>query len=157
METYLVASAIDLNSDRAVRYAAGYFLDTALTWYRLHQKKVDAGTATAWTNWTEFKEEIIKRFQPIEPEQIARDRLFSLKQYRSVRAYADAFNQCMLEIPEYIEKDMIARFIRGLKSDIRVHVQSQKPATVDVAIDLAVQFESVLWDARRSSTDSFYR
>lgn len=149
METYLTATDIQLDTTEAVNFAAGFLLDTALTWFRLHRKKVADGTATDWTSWNTFKDEILRRFQPIEPEQLARTKLLSLKQTKSVRSYADAFNQCLLEVPEYIEKDMVMRFVKGLQKDVRVHVQSQKPATVDAAIDLAIQMDAVLREADR--------
>lgn len=120
METYMQASGMNLSSEEAVTFASGYLLDTALTWYRLHSKKVSEGTATAWGNWPDFKAEVLRRFQPIEPEHVARTRLLTLKQTKSVRAYADAFNQCLLEVPDYIEKDMV---MRGLsKACIRTSV-----------------------------------
>lgn len=151
METYLQANGTNLTNDAAVRTAAGYFTDSALTWYRLHMNKVETGTAKAWNNWQDVKSDIIRRFQPVEPERSARNKLYTLRQQKSVRAYADAFNQCMLEIPHMLEKDRLEKFLKGLRTDIRVHVQLHRPTTVDEAIDKAIEIDTVLWEANRDN------
>lgn len=150
METYLVASGIDLTTASSVRLAAGYLADSALTWYRLHLAEVDRGVCAPYQAWLCFKEALLKRFVPIPPDTLARGRLYTLKQHQSVQAYAAEYNDCMLQIVDMSEKDRIDRFLRGLKSDIRVLVELQRPASLVDAIELATQIDSIVWQARRA-------
>lgn len=161
METFMAASAMNLNGAHAALYAAGYLTDSALTWYRLHLQSVQQGRAAAFNSWYEMKAELVRCFQPISPERAARDRLNTLFQGKSVRQYAETFSQCILEIPDMAEGDRVSRFLQGLKPKVRLHVEIQQPATLARAIELATQVDSLMWQidnkgARSRATRSFY-
>lgn len=135
METYLRANNVDLTNPTAVTYAAGFLADSALTWYRMHSADVARGVTQEYNNWDEFRTALITRFTPISPERTARQKLATLKQRQSVRAYAQEFNLCMIELPEMNEKDRIFRFLEGLKPEVRIHVELKNPRTLAEAIE----------------------
>jgi hypothetical protein len=145
MENYLGACDIKLDSSAVVHYAAGYLADSALTWHRMHQIDVARGTTTEYASWTAFKDALISRFTSISAERTARQKLSSLRQGKSVREYAQAYNMCMIELPEMDEKDRLFRFMEGLKPEVRIHVELKKPSTLAEAIELAIQTDSLLW------------
>lgn len=149
MENYLIANRVDLNTSASVQVAAGYLGDSALTWYRLYLAEVDRGVMVALTSWNAFKDALLRHFVPIAPEKVARTRLYTLKQTQSVQSYANEYNMCMLDIPDMTEKDRVDRFLRGLKPDIRVLVELQKPAMLVDAIELATQIDSIMWQSRK--------
>lgn len=149
MENYLVANSMDLTTPASVSIAAGYLADSALTWYRLYLAEVERGGVEAYDSWATFKTALLRRFTPIAPEVTARSKLCNLKQTQSVQSYAMEYNKYMLDIPDMNEKDRIDRFLRGLKCDVRVLVELQKPPTLMDAIELATQVDSIMWQARK--------
>jgi len=72
----------------------------------------------------------------------------------SVQAYATEYNLCMLDIPDMSEKDRVDRFLRGLKVDVRVLVELQKPVTLNAPVELATSIDSIMWRSRRNSNVS---
>jgi len=149
MENYLIANNVSLDNPNSVTLAAGYLADSALTWYRLHLAEVDRGLVMPYQNWVTFKEALLKKFVPIAPEMLARTKLYNIRQTQSVQAYAMEYNMCMLEIFDMSEKDRVDRFVRGLKPEVRVLVQLQKPAALVDAIEVATQIDSIMWQARK--------
>jgi hypothetical protein len=149
VETYLRASNVDLTAAVSVTYAAGFLADSALTWYRLHLADVARGVALEFVDWEAFKSALTTRFTPISPERTARQRLTTLRQGRSARAYAQEFNLCMIELPEMGEKDRIYRFLEGLQPEIRIHVELKNPKTLAEAIEWAIQTDSLVWQIKK--------
>lgn len=147
METYLAAEGgLDyLATPAAAITAAGYLRGAALNWWRNHQQSVERGLATVFNTWTQFKEALVKQFTPIAPGESAREKLDTLRQTRSVYAYAQEYTSCMLELPNMDEADKVHRFINGLKPSVKIHVKLQKPATLSEAIELAIKADALLW------------
>lgn len=145
METYLQAHSVDLNLPGTVTYAASFLKDSALNWWLRCQQEVAAGKRQAFANWVAFKQEFINTFTPVKPDYDARNKLDRLSQTRSVSEYASHFNTLMLELPNMDEADRIHFFIRGLKSEIRMHVTLRKPVTLHEAVEMAIQADGLLW------------
>eukprot|EP00878_Enallax_costatus_P029486 GHUV01031977.1.p1 GENE.GHUV01031977.1~~GHUV01031977.1.p1 ORF type:complete len:303 (-),score=31.63 GHUV01031977.1:148-1056(-) len=152
METYIVASSLDINSPQAAVFAAGYLSDSALTWYRLHLQSVQQGRAVAFANWHQLRDEVVRCFQPIAPEHEAMERPNTLQQGRSVKQYCEIYSQCVLEIPYMSEGDRISRFLAGLKPQVRLHVELQHPDKLARAIELAIQVDSLVWQMQTRSS-----
>jgi hypothetical protein len=155
MENYLTANRVKLDEASSVTLAAGYLADSALTWYRLHLSEVDRGVVQPYRDWHTFKTALLKKFVPIAPEVLARTKLYHIRQTQSVQTYATEYNMCMLEIPDMTEKDRVDRFCRGLKAEVRVLVELQKPSTLVEAIELATQIDSIMWQSRKTLPRSF--
>ncbi len=60
-----------------------------------------------------------EHFGVVDGERIARDRLYTLKQYKSVVNYIQQFEDLVVQILEITEKEMLHKFIFGLKPNVR--------------------------------------
>lgn len=152
MESYLQGNDVLLDTPQAATYAAGYLSGAALTWYRLHLAEVARGAAVPFLTWSDFRNALITRFTPISPERTAREKLSILRQRNSVRAYAQEYNLCMLELADMSEKDRIFRFLEGLKPDVRIHVELQNPNTLAEAVELAIKADSLVWQVKKGNS-----
>ena len=72
----------------------------------------------------------------------------NLRQRTSVTGYANQFSGLLLEVPHMHPADAIYQFVKGLKLQIRLHVELQRPSTVNDAIRLAQAADSALCYAR---------
>ena len=148
MENYLLASNVNLDTPAAVTYAAGFLADTALTWHRIYRINVQGGRPP-YASWTEFKTALTSRFTFLSAERTARQKLSSLRQTGSVRSYAQAYNLCMIELPEMNERDRMFRFMEGLKPEVRIHVELKEPTNLSQAMELAIQTDSLLQQVKK--------
>jgi hypothetical protein len=151
MGNYLASCHVAENDPEAVRVAAGYLTDSALTWWRTIEQEVQRGVIQPIGTWEDFKARLITRFTPITPEYAARARLTTLRQTSSVRDYAERYNLCMIELPHMEECDRIFRFLTGLKPEIRVHVELSKPTTLESAIESAIQVDTLMWHSKKKA------
>jgi hypothetical protein len=149
IKTYLLATGEDLNSKQAVDCSASYLCGTALSWWRAYCNKVEKKEARPFTTFAEFTDALIKRFTTLPPDYAARMRLNTLRQTRSVQDYADKFNACMVELPNMDEADRIHNFIRGLKAPLQTDVTLKRPKTLNEAIELACEADSLVWANRK--------
>jgi len=152
METYLSAEGgvQYLSTSAAAFTAAGYLRGAALNWWRNHEQAVTTGQVTEFRDWQEFKTALISQFTPISPAESAREKLDTLKQTRSVYAYAQDYTACMLELPNMDEADRIHHFVNGLKPKVKIHVKLQNPKSLNEAIELAMRADSMLWNGSKS-------
>lgn len=148
LETYLHGEGADLSRPDVVAFAAAYFKDAALNWYRIHVREVELHHKPDFAYWAEFKQAFISQFTPIDPEVDARERLARLTQNKSVLSYASDFNALMLELPHMDESDRIWRFTNGLRPQIRIQVKLHNPRTLHDAVEIAIRTDSVMWDSR---------
>jgi hypothetical protein len=153
METFLAATggAGYLGIRDAVQTAAAYLRGNALNWWRQHLHAVRSGVAVDFNTWEEFKTALIRQFTPVPPEVSARETLDRLKQTGSVYNYAQEYTSCMLQLPNMDEGDRVHRFIKGLKTEVRLHVALQQPDTLNKAIELAVKADAMVWKDKRTT------
>ena len=130
----------------AVPHAVTYLTGAAMTWWRTLEASGPPST------WPAFATAIEKAFKSVETERIARDRLATLRQRTSVSDYADTFTRLLLDVPNIHPSDVVYRFLQGLKPTIRLHVELQRPATLDDAITLAQTVDSTLFSIRQHTT-----
>ena len=72
----------------------------------------------------------------------------NLRQRTSVTDYANQFSGLLLEVPHMHPADAIYQFVKGLKPQIRLHVELQRPSTVNDAMRLAQATDSALYYTR---------
>ncbi|KAG1488037.1 hypothetical protein G6F54_012300 [Rhizopus delemar] len=105
-------------------------------WNQLSQKNEESVT------WEKFKIDLEYAFKPSYSEQSARDRLASIKQTTSVSEYADAFQDILLDLPRVSDDEALDRFVRGLKNDVRIHVLTKEPRSLEEANRFAIAYDS---------------
>ena len=138
MTLYLTLSGL-LGTAQAVPHAVSFLIGAARTWWRTQE-----ASGSPPTTWAAFKASFLEAFQTIDAERMARDRMVNLKQRTSVTDYANQFSGLLLEVPEMHPADAVYRFVRGLKPQIRLHVELQRPSTVNDAMRLAEAADSAL-------------
>ena len=107
----------------------------AKTWYRSIRDPTVEGDHV--TTWTEFLQELKNNFSPADPVQLARDQLFDLRQYGSVRDYSAMFRQICNQIPKISEEEKLDKYIRHLKPRIKRELVMRHPDDLSEAMRLA--------------------
>lgn len=130
------ASSTVISDPRALFWAVGHLKGDAADWWlaRVATYKNDMG---GFANFEEFAAELVSYFSDPNPADNARDKLKRLRQTTSAAAYASAFTQNLLELPNRDEGDNVYDFVRGLKPSIQQLVAQQQPATLMDAIKAA--------------------
>ena len=122
-----------------INFAAAYFQGAALTWWTS-----DATNRNIQT-WQQFKQVVLKRFQPIGAGMLNRQRLSQLKQGgRTVTAYAEEFQNILAPITDMSETDKVFNFLTGLTTvnNLRGKVMQTRPLDLISAISTAVNQEA---------------
>lgn len=133
-----ISSCIEANK---VKFAAGTFLETALSWWNSHIKTVTLEVANT-TPWEDFKAMMVEEYCPREQVQKMENEFWSHKmQGSNITTYTDRFNDLAMFCqgmvnPEYRR---IERYIWGLAPEIQGLVTAARPATFDSAKRLAHQ------------------
>lgn len=138
-------AVMGVTSDEArITYIATLLRDAAADWWRGLHIAAQAGRKTVPSTWGEFKSAITAHFQPIHEEDFARQLIRTLKQHRSVRDYVVRFQEVSLQIPTMDERSRVDAFTAGLKQDVRRWVKLQAPPTLERAMEIAEQYQTMM-------------
>jgi hypothetical protein len=153
MEAYLHAEGYNLQSQpAAVLVAAAYLKGPALLWHLAHRRDVERGHKPDYVGYEEFKLAFITRFTPVDPAVTAREKLDRCRQTKSAYAYTAEFDSLIMELPNMDEADKLHKYIHGLKAQLQMHVQLQRPRTLAEAQDLAIRADTSLWTLGRGNS-----
>ncbi len=108
MNNYLANSS----TEEALPIAISYLQGHAHEWWIMY-KETEEGQRI--TNWTQLKEALTSRFETLNKEKIARDKLAKWKQLKDVSTFNDDFQNIILDIPNISIEEQIDRYTRGLK------------------------------------------
>jgi hypothetical protein len=137
VEQYLLAYGVNNESQR-IAFAAASFKGLALQWWQNHCL-LHPGLGLTWG---QFKDEVRKRFQPVEASRTARVNLRSLKQgNKSVQDYCSAFYEQLQSIHDMSEADKVENFMMGLNSSIYAEVDRRDPLNLQDAMMYAQRTE----------------
>ena len=75
----------------------------------------------------------------------------NLKQYGIVFEYVSVLTALTIRIPGLVQTQILDKFIRELKSKIRIEVELRDPKTPDEAYRLADRFDRIVYGARNNS------
>lgn len=98
-----------------------------------------------------------ERFFPSDYIKRIRDRLDGLKQVTSVKDYVDKFEALLLQIPseDYHDADMMHKFLRKLKPEIKKLVMVSGPNTLNEAYQQAERIDDIVYaSSKENRTDS---
>ena len=122
-----------------IAFAVSYLGPVPLQWW-------DANPAhqTVQT-WDEFVRLLRARFRPVHAAKQARTELFKIKQApsQSAGAYAAAFQELLVSLPDMHVDDQVFLFIRGLSPALKRRVGDKEFATLSAAINAAVSSEGL--------------
>jgi Retrotransposon gag protein len=146
----------NLPAERQAVFAASFFKDNAVLWWRSFvgaRLAANNNQATLIT-WDEFTTATRAQFRPINAERVAREKLMSLKQTGSVFTYTHQFRTILLELPDMAEADRLFAYVRGLKSNIAALVQVSNPQTVSAAAATAESVDAIFWEHRPNQSSA---
>lgn len=125
-----------------ISYAIGWLSGPALDWWESEEKAYPAANhGVPLTDWNVFVERLRDRYRPRLPAEIARQQLRSLVQKGRVEYYCNQFLSLVAHIPNRNEEDKIFDFKTGLDRRLAAKVAERQPATLQEAIEIAVQAE----------------
>ena len=111
MDNYLS----EVSEEEALPLAVSYLSGSAHEWWIVHHQ---TETGQLITTWAEMKESITSRFDTLNKEKVARDKLAKWRQIKDVSSFNDDFQKILLDIPSISKEEKIDRYTRGLKSYI---------------------------------------
>jgi cell division septum initiation protein DivIVA len=140
MRYQFAAYGAPLASEQArIAFAVSYLGPVPLQWW-------DANPAhqTVQT-WEEFVRLLRARFRPVHAAKHARTELFRIKQApsQSAGAYAAAFQELLVSLPDMHVDDAVFLFVRGLSPALKRRVGDKEFATLSAAINAAVSSEGL--------------
>src|SRR5258708_27353840 len=74
---------------------------------------------------------------------MVRDRLSALKQYGAVSKYNQEFTALALQIPDLSDAEKLDRYLRGLKTSIKVDIELAEPTTLADAMAKAQRIDNI--------------
>jgi Retrotransposon gag protein len=122
-----------------IAFAVSYLGAVPLQWWDANPAHQQVQT------WTEFVGLLHARFRPVHAAKQARTELFKIKQAasQSAGAYAAAFQQLLVSLPDMHVDDQVFLFVRGLLPSLKRRVGDREFATLSAAINAAVQSEGL--------------
>ncbi|HXP49092.1 MAG TPA: hypothetical protein VN922_04015 [Bacteroidia bacterium] len=138
---------------RKIDLVGTYFTSAghALKWYRSVVNATPAGDQPFGGTWDTFKTQFLKRFKIIDSKKIARDKLAALKQWASVSKYNFEFTGICVDIDDMNEAEKLDRYIRGLKTPIRVEVELAAPRDMNDAMSKAQRIDLISFPVRNGT------
>ena len=140
-----------LDPAQQIIHAASRFRDNAAVWWQHLQQLILRGLRQSIDNWDTFQAAMLAEFQPMDNIKTARDKLADLSQRTSVATYASCLRDLAIQIPDLSPGDLLHKFNRGLKPNIRREVELRDPTTLDEAIKLAERVDTIDYSMHRSS------
>ena len=140
MRYQFAAYGASLQSEEArIAFAVSFLGPVPLQWW-------DANPLHRTTDtWDGFVALLRGRFRPVHAAKQARTELFKIKQTarQSAGAYAAAFQQLLVSLPDMHVDDQVFLFVRGLQPSLLRRVGDKEFATLSAAINAAVQSEGL--------------
>ncbi|GBG88932.1 hypothetical protein CBR_g48543 [Chara braunii] len=124
-------------------YEAAQLRDYAASWWQDLSSKTFGNSGIAISNWRSFKDALLSQFQPVNMHLTARDKLFAMRQHRSVKDYAAAMRNLFVYTSDMSESDRVYLFMRGLKPHLFREVRLKAPTSFDLAVELADRLDQL--------------
>ncbi len=143
--------AIGLNDPtRKAAIAATFLEGDAITWW------MSVMNQHPNIEWDEFQTLVKARYVPVEAMKIARDKLYDIKQFKSVADYCSRFQTvCNVLVGEMNEVHTVSLFVGGLQPEIRKFVELNDPSTLVEAMSVAQRVEHTNRGSARARQDNY--
>lgn len=140
MDVYFDAQRIMPSDVDKIAYAASLLRRHAKAWWADYRTRLAAGhveAAGVIDTWERFKASLTARFQPVDTEKTAFDRLRALQQRTSVASYTYDFLNLTTDITNFPDNLKLMQYVSGLKPHIRTQVEISNPTNLNAAIQIA--------------------
>ena len=127
------------SEESRIAFAVSYLGAVPLQWWDADPSHQSVRT------WADFVALLRGRFRPVHAAKQARTELFKIKQApsQSAGAYAAAFQQLLVSLPDMHVDDQVFLFVRGLAPALKRRVGDKEFVTLSAAINAAVQSEGL--------------
>lgn len=127
------------NEPSRIAFAVSYLGSVPLQWWDANPAHQRVQT------WEEFVRLLRERFRPVHAAKQARTELFKIKQTLSqtAGAYAAAFQELLVSLPDMHVDDQVFIFIRGLSPALKRRVGDKEFTSLSAAINAAVSSEGL--------------
>ena len=122
--------------------------DEVLLWYRFSYETWDPAISFIWSI---LRASMREYFALPNEDRRLQNEWANLKQYEIVFEYVSVLTALAMRIPGLSQTQILDKFIRGLKSKIRIEVELRDPKTPNEAYRLADRFDRIVYDARNNS------
>ena len=96
----------------ALPIAVSYLEEGAHEWWIVFKERQEGKQITHWIG---LRESIVSRFDTLNKEKFARDKLAKWRQAKDVVTFNQYFQEILLDIPDIAMKEQADRYTRGLK------------------------------------------
>ncbi|KAF2304642.1 hypothetical protein GH714_037242 [Hevea brasiliensis] len=121
---------------RKVNNAPLFLAESAMVWWHQRMLDMEKGTCCIKT-WKKFKRELKKQFYPENAADEARAKLRRLTQRSTIREYVKEFSEVLLEIPEYLDQELLFFFKDGLQAWVRLEIERRGAPNLVTTITIA--------------------
>ena len=101
-----------VEEDKALPIAVSYLSEGAHEWWIVF-KETEEGKKVH--TWKDLKSALASRFETLNKEKVARDKLAKWKQLKDVVSFNEDFQRILLDIPNISNDEQIDRYTRALK------------------------------------------
>ena len=123
----------------ALNVANSYLDGYAHEWWIVYKQSEEGSTITTWP---QLKGALMQRFQTLNKEKIARDKLAKWRQIKDVVHFNNDFQKIILDIPDISLAEQLDRYTRGLKPIIWKEMCTQDYASLTEAMRDAERIEA---------------
>lgn len=99
------------------------------------------GKRQPFSGWEEFKNEVLKRFEP-DDDGTPYEELLTLRQMTTVQAFQSLFEVLSLMVDGLSEETLTVAFMNGLLEEIQAEVKLFYPLTLEETMERARQVEN---------------
>jgi hypothetical protein len=148
MRQYLQFHNMDLDNPSVIFIVSGHLKGYAADWFSLCKLRNGNDPFGGFKTFAEMEEAALLQFREQDPEKKARHAIKHAKQTSTVVEYVKFFRRQIIYLPLRHEADNVADFISGLKYDIKTQVTIANPATLEKAMELALNTANLLASVR---------
>lgn len=144
MEQFFVVALISDDATRLARSGA-LLQGPAMLWWQGEVRRL-ASDINKISTWAQFSAALLKRYQPVDTQQWARQQLQSLTVRKSlqVTSYTDRFLEIVSLLPAMDEGDRVFTYRLGLPSAARDALATKEFSTLE-----GITHKALVWEAAR--------
>ena len=129
----------NVDESQALTIAVSYLAEGAHEWWIVFKETEEGRNIQGWSS---LKNALVGRFDTLNKEKVARDKLAKWKQLKDVASFNDDFQKILLDIPNISSEEQIDRYTRGLKPYIWRELCTKEYTRLSDAMKDAERIES---------------
>ena len=135
MDTFF--AAVSYGDAQSVLFAAAHLRDAGMVWWQALGQSLQAPST-----WVAFKAAFLLEFQPAEASDVARLKIYQMRQTGSVSEYCKEFRSQLYLVQNMAKEDMLAHFLIGLGARMQDKVRALSPTSVEQAMTISNKLEA---------------